>query len=383
MIDTRIGSRAQIAFYWFAWSMCSVPWTLAFRWKMGFTRLPRDRPFLLVANHTSLMDPVWAAFWIGRRATFMTSSAVLRVPILRWVLPLCGCFPKAKYVKDRDSMRFLSERYDAGDVIMLFPEGTRTWDGRPQNLAPGIGRLVKRLDAQVVVARILNGHLFQPRWARYPRWLPVRVQHELLELDTERSPEQLTADIAAAIDIDHTVSAPRHSFGFRMAHGLPQYLWACPSCHQLESLEVDPTNGHRVACSGCEETWTLDTSNRMNGRETLRVDEAFDRITAHFGGPPVVCSKRLRDHGIALSTPAARLLRLERGRPAVSIAEGHTQIGREGLAVGEQTFELSELKAISVEIRNTLTFRVDGALFELRVGRESPLKWAHFLRGWT
>ncbi len=383
MIPMHLGSRFQRVFYWFAWSLVGLFGTPAFRWRMGFSDLPKDKPFLLVANHTSLMDPLWAAFWLGRRANFMASSALFRVPVLGKLLPLCGAFPKAKFVKDRESMQMLAERYEAGEVVVLFPEGTRTWDGRPGELLPGIGRLVKRLDANVVVARITNGHLYQPRWARYPRWMRVMVEHELLDLDTDRSPEAITADIADALRIDHTVPAPRGTLGFRVAHGLPAYLWACPSCLELEALEVDPKNGNRVVCTACGERWTVDVSNRLNGRETLRIDEAFDRLTDHFGSPPAACRTDLAEADTALHAPQARLLRLERGQPAVEVAAGEARLGPFGFRVGDRSFSLGSMQAVSVEVANTLTFRDDGHLYQLRVEGESPLKWAHFLRGWV
>ncbi len=383
MFDTRPGSPFQRVFYWFAWSLLSVPWSLMFRWKFGFADLPKDRPFLLLSNHTSLYDPFWSAFWIGRRATFMASAALFRVPVLRWLLPLCGCFPKAKYVKDRDSMAFLAERYQAGDVIMIFPEGVRSWDGRPGKVGAGIGRLVKRLDAEVVVSRVLNGHLYQPRWARYPRWLPVRIEHELLKLDTSASAEELTEQIAAALHIDHAIQAPPRSIGWRMAHGFPAFLWACPSCFALEGLKVDPNDGDSVTCTRCQSRWTLDTSNRMNGATPMLVTEAIDRVRAHFDSPPRASADRLEADSVALESASARLRHLVSGQPSAHVDEGPVRLTRGVLQVGETRFALDQIHAVSVEVANMLTFRVDEALYRLEVGDESTLKWAHFLKGWT
>lgn len=51
-------------------------------------------------------------------------------------------------------------------------------DLKARRPSDGIGRLIKRLDAPVVFARILGGHLVQPRWADEPRWVPVHVEYE-------------------------------------------------------------------------------------------------------------------------------------------------------------------------------------------------------------
>jgi len=360
-----LGSRLQIAFWWFAWSVMALPWTLAFRWVPGNARsVPRDGPLLLLANHSSAFDPVWIAFWLFRRSSFMASSGLFRVPVLAQLLPLCGCFPKTKFVKDRDSMRTLAERYEAGDIIVLFPEGKRTFDGRTGDVLPGIGRLVKRIDARVVTARILNGHLFHPRWARYPRWVPVRVKYAAVRTwEDAATPEQINDDISTAIRINPE-EPPEGliSIGFRMAEGLPDYLWACPSCFAPDGLKA---HGNHVTCQSCTVRWTLDTRNRMNGEQAMWVHEAFDRIAAHFEGADL--------------SGAATLYQIK-GKQQERLAHGTASLSAEGLTVDALTLPLPELRAVSVELQNRLTFRRGDVLLELVPVGQSPLKWAHFLR---
>ncbi len=360
-----LGSRIQIAFWWFAWGVMAIPWTLAFRWVPGKAlQVPRDGPFLLVANHASAFDPIWIAFWIFRRSSFMASSALFRLPVLGWLLPLCGCFPKEKFVKDRDSMRTLAARYAAGDVIVLFPEGRRTFDGRTGPVLPGIGRLVKRLNARVVCVRVLNGHLFHPRWARFPRWVPIRVDYDdVRSWPEDATVEQINDDISAAIRVD-PVEAPsvRFSVGVRMAEGLPDYIWACPCCFVQDGLRA---KGNEVSCQSCMARWRLNTRNRMEGEHAMWVHEAFDRIAAHY-------------QDIDLIGQAA-LYRLK-GRRREPIAEGVAHLTEEGLRVGEVLLALEELHAVSVEIQSRLTFRQSGVLLELVPVGASTLKWAHFLR---
>jgi 1-acyl-sn-glycerol-3-phosphate acyltransferase len=370
--------------WWFLRALLSVPWTLAFRWRPGAARIvPRTGPYLLLANHTSVFDPVWAAFWMRRRASFMASGALFRVPLLGRVLPVCGCFPKAKFVKDRESMETLAERYAGGDVIVLFPEGTRSWDGRRGTLLPGIGRLILRLDATVVTARITTGHLFQPRWARWPRYVPIRVDHDpAMTFGADQSAEEITAVVAGRLVIDVDVEAPPWSFGFRIAEGLPSYLWACPACFVPDALQVTGRRRDHVTCDACGADWRLDLSNRLHGELPLRVHQAYDRVAGHFGSPPLVDASR---PDVPL-TDTGSLLRLK-GREREVVATGRIVLTRDALQlVGDPgmvlwTAQLSELQAVSVEVANALTFRLDGALLQLDTS--SPLKWAHFLREWV
>ena len=365
MAFAPLGSRRQRFLWWFAWAALGIPGILAFRWTPGKApKLPRDVPFILVANHTSFFDPVWIAWWLFRRSSFMASAALFHLPVLSWLLPLCGCFPKAKFIKDRDSMRTLAERYEAGDVIVLFPEGTRSFDGRIQPVMPGIGRLVKRLDARVVCARVLNGHLFHPRWARFPRWVPVRVDYdEPRTWGEDVTAAQITADIVAAISVD-PVDPPTGLFsaGIRMAEGLPDYLWACPGCFEQEGLMAQ---GNSVRCHSCVGEWTLDTRNRMTGEQPMWVHEAFERITTHYGDAEL--------------SGRATLLRRVKNK-WVRVEEGEASLTDEGLIVGSIRLELSELRGVSVEINSRLMFRRGDELLELVPEGQSALKWAHFLR---
>lgn len=379
-----LGSRQQQVVWWLLRALLSGPWTVAFRWRPGAARVvPRDGPFLLLANHTSVFDPIWAAFWMRRRASFMASSALFRVPVLGRVLPVCGCFPKAKFVKDRESMETLAERYAGGDVIVMFPEGTRSWDGRSGTLLPGIGRLIQRLDATVVTARITTGHLYQPRWARWPRWVPIRVEHDpAVRFDPTWSAEQVTAAVAERLVIDVDVEAPPASLGFRLAEGLPMYLWACPGCFAPGGLAVSGRRRDHVRCQACSADWRLDLSNRLHGTLPLRVHQAFDRIVDHFGSPPRVDPDPA---ALPLSDPGAllRLGRVSRER----IAAGRVELAPEELRIvaddGTVAWQapLAQLQAVSVEVANALTLRLDGELLELST--PSPLKWAHFLKAWV
>lgn len=384
-----IGTRVQKIFYWFAWSLMSTPWSLMFRWRPGNAlTVPRDGPLLLVSNHTSAADPLWIAFWIFRRASFMASSALFRIPGLAWILPLCGCFPKAKFVSDRASMNTLAERYEAGDVIVLFPEGTRTFDGRTQPVLPGIGRLVKRMNARVVCARVENGHLFHPRWARFPRWIPIRVSYDAPRTwDEDASVEDINRDISAAIRID-VDNAPlsRFSVGYHLAEGLPDYLWACPVCFEPEGLQVSD-DGDCVRCTSCSLHWRVDMQNRLEGDQPMRVHEAFDRIAEHFGSPPIADKARHDDDGIVLRG-ACSLHLLLRGEGTEQLHAGEFELDAEEARIrvdGEVVWRraLTEIKAVSVEVENKLTVRSGDELMELRPDVQSSLKWGHFLRAWV
>lgn len=391
-MKVRTGVFPQPLVYWLIWTLATLPTILLFRWNRYWIQgFPRRGGTLLLANHTSALDPVWIGYWIWRRISFMASAHLLRLPYIGATLLWCGCFPKEKFIKDRDSMKVLQQRYDAGDVITIFPEGERTWDGRPGVVLPGIGRLIKRLNAQVVNVRILNGHLFHPRWAKYPRFVPIRLEYNpVMRVNAEDTPEQLAARVADEIRIDHeAIRAPRFSWGWRLAHGLENYLWACPHCFAVGGLKLDLSDGDRIGCHACDAVWRVDVSARMNPvsgpAELMSVPTAFDRMAAHFGPRPVVDSQAWEAWGEVLSVEGARLLLIDPERGRTPLGVGRLLAHRDGLRwEGDSQVEIpwTELRTVSMEVADTLQIRHGDRLIRVNPGADSTLKWGYFLRQW-
>ena len=150
----------------------------------------------------------------------MASAALFEIPLLSNLVRALGAFPKKKFVKDKASVLTLVEMYESGQVVALFPEGYRTWDGRTQPVRPGIGRLVHGLEARVVVLRILTGHLQRPRWAQRFRWVPLHIEIDDPVSFPGMTPEEIEQEINKRIQIDPDPSdLGRFAFGWRMAEG--------------------------------------------------------------------------------------------------------------------------------------------------------------------
>lgn len=393
MVVSNYRSFSQRAFYRCCWTLCMFVCLVLFRLKVkGRERLPKDRgPFLLLSNHTSALDPVWVGVWLVRPANFMASEALFRVPILGPLITAVGAFPKQKFVRDNQSVETLQRLYDGGGAIVMFPEGTRTWDGRMSPVRGGIGSLIKKLNARVVFVKNKTGHLVQPRWAPYPRFVPVEIEYsEPYEFPAHMDADDIAEVVREQILVDPNVRARRPAFGFRLAVGLPSYLWACPSCFAVSALRVPEEDRDRVSCMACETGWRVTLDSRLvdaRGEEQT-VGEAFDKIAARFGNPPVLDKAAFDDRGVVLEAPA-RLSRLERGRrKPTPIAVGRLELSREELRLlGPQRevlwrVGLTEVRAVSVEVGNQLRLLPPDEVLVVEPHGQSTLLWSHALRGW-
>lgn len=371
---------------------------MKFFWRAKLKNLdciPKEEPFLLLPNHSSMLDPFWVGIPPKRGIRGMASASLLRIPFLGAYLKMCGCFPKMKYTRDKGSMETLQRYFDEGYGILLFPEGNRSWNGETQVIGQGIGRLIKRMKCKVVYVRLNTAHLIKPRWAKHSRKIPIEAEYDgPYSYDEDMSVEELTAEVQEKLTVRPHLREPAKVSGKKMAVGLPQYLWACPACFALEGLGVQKENKNAVRCSACAAEWEIDVFCVLRGHNALRepsktsVADAFRAIEAHYTIPPVADAERLQATGIALETPQAEILFIPRGEKPQIIASGKLQIHREGLRViGENgsaiwSESFSDIRGVSVEIGNKLHFRMGEKLFRVNLFQESPLKWDFFLRKW-
>ena len=380
---------------------------MKFRWRgtlRGLDKLPKEEPFLLLPNHTSMLDPFWAGALVPRGVRSMASAGLLRIPVLGTYLRMCGCFPKMKYTKDRESMQNLQRFYDQGYVILLFPEGNRSWNGETQPIGEGIGRLIKRLGCKVVYARINTAYLVRPRWAKYSRRVPVEIDYDgPYAYDEDASVAEITADVQSKLTVVPPTELSAKVSGRKMAHGLNQYLWACPSCFEMESLkpqarerskegpQLQEVAGDGIACSACSASWVLDVYCMLHSNEEqpMSVADAFRKIEANFGSPPVADRSHHEASGEALVLEHAEVLLIPRKGKPQPVAAGKLVLKQSGIEVHSsdpsEAWGLSwaEMRGISVEVGNKLHFRQEDRLYRVQATGHSPLKLDHFFCHWS
>lgn len=97
----------------------------------GEENLPREGGFVLSANHSSNLDPwpLGIPLYPERQLRFMAKSEMY-VPPLKWLLKPAGAFPVRRGMGDEEAIRRAVELAKAGEIVVIFPEGTRRHKGR-------------------------------------------------------------------------------------------------------------------------------------------------------------------------------------------------------------------------------------------------------------
>lgn len=124
---------------------------------VGLENLPRRGSFLIAANHASFLDPPLIGCQVPRQIAYFARKTLWKPGFASWWLDEVGTIPV-----DRDGGQDVSAikrvlktlKEDKG--LILFPEGTRTSDGRLQEPKAGVGLIASRAGVPVVPARIFG-----------------------------------------------------------------------------------------------------------------------------------------------------------------------------------------------------------------------------------
>ena len=162
----------------------------------GLGNLPADGGFVLAANHTSNFDPWPLGLPLLRQRwlRFMAKSELYWWPLGR-VLDAAGAFPVERGKGDLEAIAKAVELVRSGEVVVMFPEGTRQrkglrkrWEARPHT---GAARIAQRAGAPLVPAAIKGTD-------RLARLGPLRVTYgppvEVTD-DSHETTERLMAEI--------------------------------------------------------------------------------------------------------------------------------------------------------------------------------------------
>ncbi len=140
----------------------------------GLHHVPASGPVLVVANHTSYLDPAVLGRACPRKLHFLIKRSVYETPLLRWFFRGMDAIPVALDAADSLALRSALRLLAGGQAVGIFPEGGRAMDGRLGAARVGAALLAARSGCPVVPAGIRGAYEAMPPGAFLPR--PRRVE---------------------------------------------------------------------------------------------------------------------------------------------------------------------------------------------------------------
>ena len=148
--------------------------------RMGREHIPAEGPVILASNHRSFFDPFIIGTMTRRPVYYVAKKELFGYSrLLGWVLNALGAFPVDRGAGDQDSIDTAEAILNRGDIVLMFPEGTRTRPGSLGKPRRGVGRLALETGAPVVPIAIIGTEDIRRGWRFRPRKVRLRAGRAL------------------------------------------------------------------------------------------------------------------------------------------------------------------------------------------------------------
>ena len=177
-LHRRARERGVNRFVLFAVRLILTPFFLVYlrMQRIGREHIPSEGPVVLASNHRSFFDP----FIIGtmtRRPVYYVAKKELFTynRFVSWVLNALGAFPVDRGAGDQETIETAKAILARGEIVLMFPEGTRTRPGPLGKPRRGVGRLALEAGAPVVPIAIIGTEDIRRGWRIRPRKVRLRA----------------------------------------------------------------------------------------------------------------------------------------------------------------------------------------------------------------
>ena len=164
--------------YRIGWTLFRAVYATYFRWRVfGAEQVPLEGGVILASNHASFLDPPLVGAGIKRDINYLARESLFRFPGIGALLRSWNAVPVDRDGGGAKGLKTILDRLLNGNGIILFPEGTRTKDGKLLPARSGIGLTVIKSTAPVVPVRVFGTFEAYGRNHKFPRPRRIAVKY--------------------------------------------------------------------------------------------------------------------------------------------------------------------------------------------------------------
>jgi 1-acyl-sn-glycerol-3-phosphate acyltransferase len=134
----------------------------------GMKNIPREGGVLVVSNHQSHLDPPLVGLACPRPMNYLARETLFRFAPFRWLILSINAIPIDREGLGLGGIKEALKRLKRGEMVLIFPEGTRTLDGKIGRFRPGFTTLAVRSQATILPVAIEGAYQCWPRSQKLP-----------------------------------------------------------------------------------------------------------------------------------------------------------------------------------------------------------------------
>jgi 1-acyl-sn-glycerol-3-phosphate acyltransferase len=167
--------------------------------RIGREHIPGGGPVIVASNHRSFLDPFVIATMARRPMYYIAKKELFRRRSVAWLLGALGAFPVDRGAGDAEMIKTAKAILARGDIVLMFPEGTRIRPGSLGKPRRGVGRLALETGAPVVPVAVLGTEAVRHGWRIRPHRVRIRAGRPLRFPQVEDASPALAAAVTDRI----------------------------------------------------------------------------------------------------------------------------------------------------------------------------------------
>jgi len=143
----------------------------------GVANVPSTGGLIVCGNHFATLDPPMVPAFLPRPDSWsMAKSEYFRKRWQHWLFTAYQSFPVVRHTADRAALRRAFDLLKDGQVVVIYPEGTRVESGTLSTPEPGAGFIAQKSGCPVLPVAVTGTRECMPKGSRWPRRVPVKIR---------------------------------------------------------------------------------------------------------------------------------------------------------------------------------------------------------------
>lgn len=146
----------------------------------GLENIPKDTNFILAANHDSYIDHLIIATvfvnYLNKRVHFLAKKELFDTKIKKKFHEWADAVPIDRQAGGKEALKYAINTLRQGKIIIIHPEGTRSYDGKLQRAKTGVARLALAAEVPILPVGLIGTFEILPKWKKIPKLKKAKMK---------------------------------------------------------------------------------------------------------------------------------------------------------------------------------------------------------------